>query len=255
MNRYFVFALLALIALGAWFARPGGGAQASAEPLVVDAPPAQVIGQVHALRLQDAFKREPVAGGFETFASDLTSRHDESAPRREVVSLMHGADRIAVVTVDVARDDDQSSLTVTVDLPRSPLTSQSALRPRDREALAKLIDITITDYIGAMLDARAPASSDAIRDALDEETGMDIEDHAAFARRVTQAMELAFGAAAPTAAPETSSAAEPDDLDSFYGEGAPSDESPGDLGNAPAPDNPAGEQPQADDPARDADEF
>src|SRR5438128_1313680 len=112
MNRYFLFAVAALIALGAWFARPTASAAASDAPLVVDVPPAEVSGQIHVLPLQFAFKREPIVGDFEAFASGLTPKHEVSEPRREVVSLWHGTDKVMVVDIAIKRDGSQSALEV-----------------------------------------------------------------------------------------------------------------------------------------------
>ncbi|MEO6153527.1 MAG: hypothetical protein ABIT09_04955 [Croceibacterium sp.] len=243
MNRYFVMAVAGLIALGAWFALPGGGARAADQPLVVDLSPADAIGKVRALPLQDSFRRESITGGFETFASQLTLKHDDSGVRNEVASLWHGADKVLVIRIAVRPEGSSTALDISAELPGSPLTSHDVLSPSDRKVLATVADLVVTDYVAVMLQGQAPGSSADIQESVDALAGFSEADHQAFAARVRQAVKKAYAITPPATAQRTEDLADGDDDAAIEGGGPGLDPAPDSKMGVPdpaTPDDPGG---------------
>ena len=220
-------------------------------PIVVGAPPAEVLGRLRAASLDDVIRREAAGSGLDAIAAQMTLKHEGGSAREDVASVWLGSEKILVLRTRVRPVGAQTELDIHAELPPSSLTRERLLTPQDRTLMAAIAERAASDYAAVVVDGRPAADHAALARGIETAFGLDARGQRAFEARARDALHAPADA---HSTPPPSAGATPEAQDDAHNAFGQPDDAAGDTttpeapeGANPEPALPAGVPPLPDD--------
>ncbi len=147
----FAIAAASTAAAAVYYVSPATFQQVQATPpILVDAPPEQIMPKVHAIRLENYLAH--VSDGKEALPDFIKMRESKISAFESQFNLFIGTDnplRFSVIVRPV--EGGKSEVHVKSVLPASRFMATAALHPFEAELLASMADYAATDYVSSLI--------------------------------------------------------------------------------------------------------